>query len=338
MRKIKIFLGLILLLTLFAPGAYSAGSVRAVTNGEYLEACLSTISKAASSIDIATLAFDNDTTANRIKDALYKAVNRGVALRIILDDSAAKKDGDVIEELRQAGIALKLDGPRRTLHEKLIIVDRRIVLFGSTNLGSTSIDRNNETDLLVDDKETGDVFNEYFEALWHEPDRQVRFPAAVSSGLLIPLNAFDYSRKLPGIIRAARKRVWAVMYDARVYEPGSSNPTAEIYEALSSARVAGVDVRVLLEKSDHDKELNASNTETAMLLLAEKIQVRRDPEDIITHAKLVIADDSVITGSSNWNARSLRVNNEVNALITIPSVTSSFSAYFEKLWQEATQD
>jgi cardiolipin synthase len=336
MKQLKLVLAVLLLFAACPPYACAAGSVQAVTNKEYLENCLSLISKTVKSIDIATLAFDNDTTTSQIKDALYQAVNRGVKVRIILDNSAQQKARDVIDELQQAGIPLKLDGPARTLHEKVIISDNQAVLFGSTNLGATSINLNNETNLLVQDAATGKAFHEYFEALWYDTNRQVRFPAAVSSGIIVPLNSFDYSRRLPGLIREARKRVWVIMYDARVYKAGTHNPTAEIYSALSSAQVRGLDVRVILEKSGFNDELNTTNAQTAQLLSNEKVPVRWDNESVITHAKLVISDDKVITGSSNWNARSLRVNNEVNALVAIPVLTNYFASYFEKLWQESS--
>jgi phosphatidylserine/phosphatidylglycerophosphate/cardiolipin synthase-like enzyme len=84
-------------------------------------------------------------------------------------------------------------------------------------------------------------------------------------------------------------------------------------------------------------ELTASNSATATFLAANNVQVRSDRLDVITHAKLVVADDSVFVGSSNWNARSLQVNNEANASVTNQDVTDAFSRYFEKVWEESAK-
>jgi cardiolipin synthase len=107
--------------------------------------------------------------------------------------------------------------------------------------------------------------------------------------------------------------------------------------ALAAAQLRGADVRVILEKSDYDMELTASNSATATFLAANNVQVRSDRLDVITHAKLVVADDSVFVGSSNWNARSLQVNNEANASVTNQDVTDAFSRYFEKVWEESAK-
>jgi len=335
-KRIRPFIAL-LIIAFISPCVQGAGSVRAITKGEYLQNCLSLISQTTRSIDIATLTFDNDTITSRIKDALYQAINRGVKVRIILDDSTIEKNQALIDELRQVGIPVKIDGPRRTLHAKVIIGDNRMVLFGSTNLGITSITLNNEADLFVDDGDTGKAFGEYFEELWHDPDRKARFPAAISSGVIVPLNSFDYSRMVLRQIKGAKKRVLVVMYDARSYPASANNPTSAIFMALVTAQLRGADVRVILEKSDYDMKLAASNSATAALLAANNVQVRSDRLDAITHAKLVVADDSVLVGSSNWNARSLQVNNEANASVTNPGVTDAFSRYFENLWEESAK-
>ena len=63
---------------------------------------------------------------------------------------------------------IKLDNPNTTTHTKLIIVDGKIVLVGSTNWSHTAINKNHEANVLIYSEEVAQEFERYFSKIWSE--------------------------------------------------------------------------------------------------------------------------------------------------------------------------
>ena len=106
-----------------------------------------------------------------------------------------------------------------------------------------------------------------------------------------------------------------------------------LQSALIAAQERGVDVKVLLEKSDYNSSLNALNESTYIYLDSMGVDVRFDPVSVTTHSKLVIVDDKIaFVGSSNWSRSALEENNEVNVKIKEEMVVSELDSYFQRIW------
>jgi len=97
-----------------------------------------------------------------------------------------------------------------------------------------------------------------------------------------------------------------------------------------------VDVKVILEMDYGDIE--STNSYALDYLVRNNVQVRRDPEGITTHAKLIVIDDAVvIVGSTNWTYSAFYDNNETAVLIRNSDIAGKFNEFFEELWQKSSE-
>jgi cardiolipin synthase A/B len=95
--------------------------------------------------------------------ALCAAARRGVEVTLILP---ARNDSWVVgaaaeshyDELLRAGVRLRAFGPG-LLHSKIITVDGRLALIGSTNIDRRSFDLNYENAILIDSQEVTGVLD-----------------------------------------------------------------------------------------------------------------------------------------------------------------------------------
>lgn len=114
--------------------------------------------KAKNSIDVMAYTF----TSEAIADALIAAKQRGVAVRVILDDDEAIKTASQSARLKAAGIKVFLDGEHPIAHNKVSIIDYKLLLGGSFNY-SRSAESNAENLYLEDGKATVDKYVENFD-------------------------------------------------------------------------------------------------------------------------------------------------------------------------------
>ncbi len=107
-----------------------------------------------------------DSPSNSLINALGNASERGVAVRIITDETPTEKP--VLSILEEKGADIKFDSGDVTTHAKLIIIDSKIVIIGSTNWSYYSIDKNHEANLLIISESLARDFENYFESIWVE--------------------------------------------------------------------------------------------------------------------------------------------------------------------------
>lgn len=103
---------------------------------------------------------------NILVDDLVEAYRRGVDVRIIVDQYS--KQNNAYEYLKENGIAIKHDSEDVTTHAKLVIIDGKIVILGSTNFSYYGLEKNNEADAMIVSEEFARYFENYFERLWRE--------------------------------------------------------------------------------------------------------------------------------------------------------------------------
>jgi cardiolipin synthase len=157
-------------------------------------------------------------------------------------------------------------------------------------------------------------------------------PKAVITPIIDTAGAATYYKQVHKAITEAKKYVYVMIFKIS-YSPDQSCLTSGLLQALLQAKERGVEVRVILERSDWSPEVNEENERTAHLLRSQGVLVRFDSVDITTHAKLVIVDDLItILGSSNWSYWALSVNYEAGVVIENEAVAKSFAEFFERIW------
>lgn len=105
-----------------------------------------------------------NSSVNVLVEDLVRAHERGVDVRVIVDDHCRENSG--IDFLVRRGVDVRYDNVNVTTHAKLIVVDKRFVVIGSTNLSHYGLERNNEVNLLVESERVSAYFLMYFIQLW----------------------------------------------------------------------------------------------------------------------------------------------------------------------------
>lgn len=177
MKITKYILISISILILICQSVYPfSADVTSLNDANYFKTLHSLFLKAQKSIYIImyrAIWYDKypDSFSNKLIDSLIKARKRGVDVRVILDRPFEDKRDDGKENekvgsmLSNNDIKVYFDSKEITTHSKLIIIDERFVIVGSTNWSYSAISKNNETNALIDSKEVAKEYIKYFEEL-----------------------------------------------------------------------------------------------------------------------------------------------------------------------------
>lgn len=113
---------------------------------KYFDLLLQLIQNAKYSVHIQTYIFANDATGIEVVNALKAAVNRGVAVHILVDGYASQDLSKYfVTELRSAGIKFRFFEPifrnnhfyfGRRLHHKVVVVDIKYAIVGGLNIAN----------------------------------------------------------------------------------------------------------------------------------------------------------------------------------------------------------
>ena len=108
----------------------------------------------------------------RLIDALAAADERGVEVRILLDQEVRRDGSDDLINQRAAdymkgrGLSIRRDEPDRRSHSKLIIIDNQRVIIGSANWTYSAFRRNREHSVLLHDLPIAAQCALDFDAAW----------------------------------------------------------------------------------------------------------------------------------------------------------------------------
>ena len=318
------------LVVLLLSASRGAGEpVRPVVNREYLPAVLDLIAAATNSIDFVQLEMHDDRAVQAIEAALAAAVKRGVRVRGLLDDGV-DFNAAAVARLLALGAEAKLDTPAKMTHSKLVVVDGKVVLLGSTNWTGNSMGNNNETNVRLDDPVLAAHFARYVAAVWADSAAEPELPA-VESGAVKTIVNRQYFPEVLGLFNAATQRIRVVMYGINYSPKYAGSKVNQLVEALAAARARGVDVAVAIDLSDYNGLLNKVNAPAKRFLADAGVAVFDDPAPTTTHAKLVVADGCAVVGSVNWGKDALENRNETCVAIRDPAVVEAFAAYFGRV-------
>jgi len=128
-----------------APAVTDDGiSVYFSPNGGCTQAVVDQINAARQTINVEAYTF----TSRPIAEALINAHDRGVAVRVILDDKESREDYSLGGELVKGGISVYSDAHFAIAHNKIMIIDATTVITGSFNF-TLQAEQSNAENLLV---------------------------------------------------------------------------------------------------------------------------------------------------------------------------------------------
>ena len=118
-----------------------------------------TISLAQKSINFMAFSFTHDAIGNEM---LAKSKS-GVSVSGVFETVGSQTQYSEYRKLKEAGLDVYTDGNPWSMHHKVIIVDNRIVVFGSFNFSQSADSSNDENLLIVDNATLAQAFTNEFQ-------------------------------------------------------------------------------------------------------------------------------------------------------------------------------
>ena len=253
----------------------------------------------------------------------------GAATRNILTGQYFAESGisvSFISGLRQG----EIEG---VTHAKAIRIGNYL-LSGSTNLTNTSLDKNNEINLLVHSENLAKSFERYVGDLI-EDSTQLRAVTVEDQGLsMITDNLF-----LERAVSLIQGAVSGDALDFTTYFFAYRNETdvdaKKIFDNILAAKERGVKVRIYLERSSNpaiNQSITTSNLKVAKQFADAGItSIYLDPLEKISHAKIIRvtgpSHQAALIGSTNIYRGDFDENHQVNFLITDSVLVKALNAF-----------
>ena len=108
---------------------------------------------------------DKTDPVNALVDDLMAAKNRGVEVKVILEDSKLKENRLAYEKLRANNITVYFDTAEHLLHIKEVVIDDRYVFAGSANWSKAAIEDNYEATYFEDSHQDAIVSKKYIDSI-----------------------------------------------------------------------------------------------------------------------------------------------------------------------------
>ncbi len=321
---------------------------------EFFPALIDAIDMARVHVVLETYIYADDDVGARVTDALVRAAQRGVDVRLVVDGfGAGDMPAALVHRLREGGVRLEVYRPLhgfkfarrhlRRLHRKLAVIDDKVAFVGGINI----IDDHNHGPL--DLPEVGPRYD--FAVRVRGPlvaqialaSARLWFRIAQLRGLRQTAAAFT---EVEGLMRAARQarrdlhpggvsaalllrdnlRNRRTIEREYLYALGSARhdvilanayflPGRKMRRALLACRERGVRVRLLLQGMVEYRLQHYATHALYARLLEAGVEIY-EYEASFLHAKVAVVDDTWATvGSSNMDPFSLLLAREANVAV-----------------------
>jgi phosphatidylserine/phosphatidylglycerophosphate/cardiolipin synthase-like enzyme len=105
-------------------------------------------------------------TSDKLAAALRDQAAAGLAVQGVFDESQVDGQGAEYAPLRQAGLDVRLDGSPGLMHNKVLVIDDKIVVFGSFNFTRAANQSNDENLIVVFDSSIAAQYRNVFEQIY----------------------------------------------------------------------------------------------------------------------------------------------------------------------------
>jgi cardiolipin synthase len=321
---------------LATPPLTAGNKIEPLVNGDAaFPAMLAAIESAKKSVTLCTYIFDNDASGKQFVAALERAVRRGVAVRALVDSAGTRYSWPPITwKLRRAKIPFakflpaSIFTPWRVAtinlrnHRKSLVVDGQIGFTGGMNIRHGNVLGGKPKSPVQDlhFRVEGPIVTELqdtFASDWAFATEEILngeiwFPKLKEGGNVI-------ARVIPdgpdADFENARWTLLAALAEAqtsvKILTPYFL-PDNALITALNLAALRGVRVDIILPAKNNLPFVHWASRAMWWQLLERGCHVWLTPPPF-DHSKLMIVDGHwVLLGSANWDARSLRLNFELN--------------------------
>ncbi len=336
---------------LLGPAFLPSNRIHALHNGdEIFPAMLGAIRSAKTSITFETYIYWSGDIGREFATALMERARQGVKVHVLLDwVGSAKMDEQMLDAMTHAGVQVRKFHPphwshlarmNNRTHRKLLVVDGRLAFTGGVGIAPQWTGRAQDPEhwrdshfevagpvvaqmqaVFLDNwiKVTGEVLYgpDYFPPLEPAGAAQAQMFSSSPSGGAESMQLMY----LFAITAAARSIDLAASYFV---------PNELSRRALVDALRRGVKVRIIVpgEHIDSDTVRSASRAQWGPLLAAGALIAEYEPT--MFHCKVMIVDQLLVSvGSTNFDERSFRLNDEATLNIIEPAFAQQQTAVFE---------
>jgi cardiolipin synthase len=337
---------------LLGPPILDGNKAEVLVNGDKIfAAMLGAIKQARRSITFETYIYWSDTIGREFADALIDRARSGVKVHVLLDwVGSAKMEARYLEQMKAAGIEVEryhephwsnLQRMNNRTHRKVLVVDGEIGFTGGVGIADkwrgNAQDKDHWRDthfrvegpavaqmqsVFMDNwiKATGRVLHgeEYFPALTARGDQAAQMFSSSPTGGSESMHLMY----LLAITASTRSIDLANSYFV---------PDDLVVRALAAAARRGVKVRIVTPGPDIDTEVvrRASRARWGELLEAGVEIAEYQPT--MFHCKVLVIDGLMVSaGSTNFDSRSFRINDEANLNI----VSAAFARQQIEIFEE----
>ena len=238
--------------------------VQNISSDKYFESTLAELNSAKSSIQVvmylvSILPEQPDSQPGQLVQALIKAKERGVDVKVILDQNinfeaeasedavAGNKNQRAYEILQNNSVPVFFDTSDIYTHTKAMVIDGETVILGSTNWSKAALTRNNEASVLIRSKELAQEILEDFSRIKLQENIPASFTPAVA------LSRDFLSKKLVGEM-ATQSDVRAFdtyLYLMKEYDGNAQGNMTLDYDKMAAS--LGIDE---MSKEDYRRQIN----------------------------------------------------------------------------------
>jgi len=291
------------------------------------------IDQAKRSVGLASYIFRNDSAGGPVIEALVRAKDRGVQVRVMVDGIGAGYFwSDAYSRLRRAGVPVvrflhsyfpwRMPFLNLRNHRKILVVDGRIGFVGGINIGDENVLASHPLHPVRDThfRLDGPVVEQLTEAfaddwLFMTGEKLLNddwFPTLEPVGpLAARVVTSGPDEDIEQIEFVALHAISCARQSIRVVTPYYLPPDA-LTTALGLAAMRGLTVDLVLPEHSNHALLDWASRVPIRLLLEAGCRVWLLPAPF-DHSKLMTIDGAwSFIGSANWDTRSFRLNFELN--------------------------
>ena len=336
---------------LLGPAVLSGNRIVDFQNGdEIFPAMLEAIRGAKSTITFETYIYWSGDIGKQFSDALSERARAGVEIHMIVDwVGSFKMDDDLLKEMQDAGVHIEKYRPlhwynisriNNRTHRKLLVVDGKVGFTGGVGIAdqwtghAQDPDHWREVHFRIEGPVVAQMqaaFNDnWIKTTGELLNGPAYFPPQVPVG--------DMDAHLFVASPAGGSESMHLMYLMSIAAAEQSIDLAASYfvpdeliiQALIAARQRGVRVRILVPGEHIDSQIARLASKSSWGKLLEAGVEVYEYRPTMLHVKLLVVDRELVSvGSTNFDVRSFRLNDEASLNIYNPAFATRMTAMYE---------
>lgn len=265
-----------------------------------------------------------------LAEAMIRAAERGVAVRLVTDTDTVTEDKALIDELKQAGIPVVDDQRNAIMHDKFVIIDGSVVWTGSMNFTINDGYKNNNNFMEIRSTRLAENYQAKFDQMFED---KIFGETLYAPNPVISISGTEvetYFSPDAGVADAILEELRAA--ETSIYFLAFSFTRDDMSDVLIEKHQAGLIVQGVFET----RQIGAGADAAWLALTQAGVAVRQDGNPRTMHHKVFIIDgETVVMGSYNFSNNAEENNDENILILHNANIAQAYFAEFQKVWAVA---